>query len=216
MPDAFFSKPRPFSKRKREGEGEGSQRSGKPSSRNQTSSRGARGGSSSRGRGRGHGRRDGGNDRNDNKGKRRQEDEDEELDLPDDGAFDSDDQGSQQDGAAAEESSEEEDELETPAQKRLRLSQMYLQSLEKDKEGKFRPRYILLNIEADHDDVYRRGWLRCSGSRQGYHRRTITAGCCEFSLFVFPRSLRSTQSDLFHALRSSNIPANCTSMSVPQ
>ena len=140
MPDAFFSKPRPFSKRKREGEGEGSQRSGKPSSRNQTSTRGARGGSSSRGRGRGNGRRDGGNDRNDNKGKRRQEDEDEELDLPDDGAFDSDDQGSQQDGAAAEESSEEEDELETPAQKRLRLSQMYLQSLEKDKEGEFRSR----------------------------------------------------------------------------
>lgn len=137
MPDAFFSKPRPFSKRKREGEGEGGQRSGKSTSRNGTSSRGARGGSSSRGRGRGNGRRDGGGDRNDNKGKRRQEEEDEELDLPDDGAFDSDDMGSQDNVAAAEESSEEEDELETPAQKRLRLSQMYLKSLEKDKEGTF-------------------------------------------------------------------------------
>ncbi|GAA5997460.1 hypothetical protein JCM5350_008230 [Sporobolomyces pararoseus] len=134
MPDAFFSKPRPFSKRKREEEGEGGQRSGKSTSRNGTSSRGARGGSSSRVRGRGNGRRDGGGDRNDNKGKRRQEEEDEELDLPDDGAFDSDDMGSQDNVAAAEESSEEEDELETPAQKRLRLSQMYLKSLEKDKE----------------------------------------------------------------------------------
>jgi ribosomal RNA-processing protein 9 len=45
--------------------------------------------------------------------------------------------GSQDDVAAGEESSEEEDELETPAQKRLRLSQMYLKSLEKDKEGEF-------------------------------------------------------------------------------
>ncbi|GAA5893549.1 ribosomal RNA-processing protein RRP9 [Sporobolomyces salmoneus] len=134
MPDAFFSKPRPFSKRKREGEGEGAQRTGKPANRNGSSSRGARGGGNTRGRGRGNGRRDGGGDRNDQKGKRRQEDDDEELDLPDDGAFDSDDMGSQADGAAAEESSEEEDELETPAQKRLRLSQMYLKSLEKDKE----------------------------------------------------------------------------------
>ncbi|GAA5925462.1 ribosomal RNA-processing protein RRP9 [Sporobolomyces koalae] len=134
MPDAFFSKPRPFSKRQREGDGEGSQRSGKPSSRNSSASRGARGGANARGRGRGNGRKDGGRDRHENKGKRRQEDEDEELDLPDDGAFDSDDMGSQDDAAAAEESSEEEDELETPAQKRLRLSQMYLKSLEKDKE----------------------------------------------------------------------------------
>ena len=59
--------------------------------------------------------------------------EDEELDeegKDGGGGFDSDD-GAQEDDAEEEES-EEEDEAETPAQKRLRLSQMYLKSLEKE------------------------------------------------------------------------------------
>ncbi|CEQ39458.1 SPOSA6832_00967 [Sporobolomyces salmonicolor] len=127
MSDAFFSKPRPFSKRKREGAAPSSAKPG----RHGTS---ARGGALSRGGGRGGAKRGrGGRSGGDGKGKRRAE-EDEELDLPDDGAFDSDELGSDVDGAEAQESSEEEDELETPAQKRLRLSQMYLKSLEKDKE----------------------------------------------------------------------------------
>ncbi|ORY81766.1 WD40-repeat-containing domain protein [Leucosporidium creatinivorum] len=53
------------------------------------------------------------------------------------GGFDSDSDVNAQsgeDGEGGELSSEEDDELETPAQKRLRLSQMYLKSLEKDVE----------------------------------------------------------------------------------
>ncbi|GAA6060021.1 hypothetical protein JCM10212_001179 [Sporobolomyces blumeae] len=138
MPDAFFSTPRPFSKRTRAAtEGGGDSRSGKSTGRSGTSRGGARG--SGRGRGAARGGRATGPRRQDGKGKRRQDDvaadEDEELDLADDGAFDSDDLASGDEAGGAEEgSSEEDDDLETPAQKRLRLSQMYLQSLEKDKE----------------------------------------------------------------------------------
>lgn len=129
MSDAFFtSKKRPFSTRTKDSSDGPS--SSKPS-RSGVSSRGAsRGRGESRGRGRGAAAstRGGGRGQSFNKGKRRAEEEDEELDV------ESDD-GSEKLEAPEEFSSEEEDDLETPAQKRLRLSQMYLKSLEKDKEG---------------------------------------------------------------------------------
>ncbi|GJN90808.1 hypothetical protein Rhopal_003822-T1 [Rhodotorula paludigena] len=127
--DAFFSKPRPFSKRRRD-DADGAAASPRTkTSRHGTSARGAalsRGGKE----------RAGGRDRAGAKGKQRRrggDDDDEELDVADGGEFDSDDVGSE-DAGEADEGSEEEDDLETPAQKRLRLSQMYLKSLEKDKE----------------------------------------------------------------------------------
>lgn len=129
MSDAFFSKPRPFSKRKREdapGSAPRQTRNG-TSARGQTMSRG--------GKDRQNGRKGGsGAGRPQNKGKRRAEAEDEDLDEGDADHFDSDEVGSDE-AEGVDEESEEEDELETPAQKRLRLSQMYLKSLEKDKEG---------------------------------------------------------------------------------
>lgn len=158
MSDAFFTNPRPFTKRKREdGPNASASRSGSSgrgggrdfNSRGSSNRGGARGGSSrgasSRGGSRGGtangargGRgsstpRGGGTDR---KGKQRADDE--ELDRVGDngmnGGFDSDSDDADQQGNDAEEEdqSESEDETETPAQKRLRLSQMYLKSLEKD------------------------------------------------------------------------------------
>ncbi|GAA5944153.1 hypothetical protein JCM3775_001082 [Rhodotorula graminis] len=146
MSDAFFSKPRPFSKRKRTDDDGGSAPS--PSrgggARNGTSSRGSslqrggRGGDRGRGSSRGgRGGRTGGRDSQQQggkgKGRRRDDDDDEELDVADTG-FDSDDAGSQEPEGDQDDGTEEEDDLETPAQKRLRLSQMYLSTLEKDKE----------------------------------------------------------------------------------
>jgi len=157
MSDAFFSKPRPFSKRKRTDDG-GSGSAPSPSrggGRNGTSSRGSslqrggRGGDRGRGSSRGgRGGRTGGRDSQQQggkgKGRRRDDDDDEELDVADTG-FDSDDAGSQEPEGEQDDGTEEEDELETPAQKRLRLSQMYLSTLEKDKEGASRslfPSYL--------------------------------------------------------------------------
>ncbi|GAA5904054.1 hypothetical protein JCM6882_003813 [Rhodosporidiobolus microsporus] len=139
MSDAFFSKPRPFTKRTRDDAGAPSK-----ASRHGTSARGgalSRGGRGGRG---GGARRDGAGARGGRggaaagkgKGKRRA-DEDEDLDADGGDNFDSDDIGSDEAEGAEEFSSEEEDDLETPAQKRLRLSQMYLKSLEKDKEEEF-------------------------------------------------------------------------------
>ncbi|GAA5872117.1 hypothetical protein JCM3774_002279 [Rhodotorula dairenensis] len=130
MSDAFFSKPRPFSKRKRDDAPGGAARAGRhgTSARGQALSRGGkerqngRGGASAGGRPQ-------------NKGKRRAEEDDEDLDEAGADHFDSDDIGSDDAEGAEEEASEEDDELETPAQKRLRLSQMYLKSLEKDKDA---------------------------------------------------------------------------------
>jgi ribosomal RNA-processing protein 9 len=158
MSDAFFTNPRPFTKRKREdGPNASASRSGTSgrgggrdfNNRGSSSRGGTRGGSSrgasTRGGSRGGvtngtrgGRgsatsRGGGTDR---KGKRRADD-DEELDKVGEnamnGGFDSDsDDADQQDDNEEEDQSESEDETETPAQKRLRLSQMYLKSLEKE------------------------------------------------------------------------------------
>ncbi|GAA6028387.1 hypothetical protein JCM8097_007007 [Rhodosporidiobolus ruineniae] len=130
MSDAFFqSKKRPFSKR-----GDGAPSTSK-AGRQGTN---ARGGALGRGGGRGGARGGktggrGGAAAAKGKGKRRQDDDD---DLEADGGdhFDSDEIGSDEAEGADEVSSEEDDDLETPAQKRLRLSQMYLKSLEKDKE----------------------------------------------------------------------------------
>lgn len=150
MSDAFFNKPRPFTKRKREdgpasssrhgtsSRGTSLVRGGRGSSRGRGgSSRGApgasRGGASRGGRGGARGGRGGG--AQDNKGKRRAE-QDEELDIPEvGGAFDSDSGGELEEEEELDNETEEEDELETPAQKRLRLSQMYLKSLEKETVG---------------------------------------------------------------------------------
>ncbi|GAA5872854.1 hypothetical protein JCM8547_005719 [Rhodosporidiobolus lusitaniae] len=132
MVDSFFSdKKRPFSKRK--GDDAGATASSKSrsgvSSRGSALTRGGRGGK----RGGAAAGRNGERGRAQGKGKRRADDEDEELDVNGGGGFDSDEEDG--DGAGgAEYSSEEDDDLETPAQKRLRLSQMYLKSLEKDKE----------------------------------------------------------------------------------
>ncbi|BGP48556.1 pre-rRNA processing protein [Rhodotorula kratochvilovae] len=148
MSDAFFTKPRPFSKRKRADDADGatapSSSSAGRTSRHGTSSRGAalqRGGGAGRdqrGRGRGgsaggRGGRGGARDAQGKGKQRRREEDDEELDVADTG-FDSDDVGSDEAGGAEDDGTEEEDDLETPAQKRLRLSQMYLSSFEKDKE----------------------------------------------------------------------------------
>lgn len=133
MSDAFFFKPRPFSKRKRDDAATTSRQA----SRHGTSARGAalsRGGKE-RTKGR-KGAVGAGANGSRNKGKRRAEEDDEELDA-DGGDFDSNDVGSDE-AEGAEEATDEEDDLETPAQKRLRLSQMYLKSLEKDKEGALR------------------------------------------------------------------------------
>ncbi|BGP32431.1 pre-rRNA processing protein [Rhodotorula toruloides] len=132
MSDAFFSKPRPFSKRKRDD----SATTSRQASRHGTSARGAalsRGGKE-RTNGR-KGTAGAGANGARNKGKRRAEEDDEELDA-DGGDFDSDDVGSDE-AEGAEKGTDEEDDLETPAQKRLRLSQMYLKSLEKDKEEEY-------------------------------------------------------------------------------
>lgn len=149
MSDAFFTNPRPFTKRKREDgpnfrSGADSRRGAPSRGGGGGSSRGARGSGSARGarasaRG-GRGGRGGRDEPNAQaKGKRRADeprgkrraDDDEELDEPedDDGAFDSDDALPSPDEL---DSDDQEDEAETPAQKRLRLSQMYLKSLEKD------------------------------------------------------------------------------------
>lgn len=132
MSDAFFSKPRPFSKRKRDDAPAGAARAGRhgTSARGQSLSRGGK----ERQNGRGGSSAAGG--RQQNKGKRRADAEDEELDEANADQFDSDDVGSDDADGAEQGSEDEEDELETPAQKRLRLSQMYLKSLEKDKDGK--------------------------------------------------------------------------------
>ncbi|GAA6050350.1 hypothetical protein JCM3770_002976 [Rhodotorula araucariae] len=140
MSDAFFSKPRPFSKRKRTDDADGATAPNR-ASRHGTSARGGalqRGGArKDRGRGGsagGRGGRGGGRGAQDKgKQRRRDDDDDEELDVADTG-FDSDEVGSEDAGGAEDNVTDEEDDLETPAQKRLRLSQMYLSSLEKDKE----------------------------------------------------------------------------------
>ncbi|BGO91733.1 hypothetical protein NBRC10512_006215 [Rhodotorula toruloides] len=132
MSDAFFSKPRPFSKRKRDDAANTSRQA----SRHGTSARGAA--LSRGGKERTNGRKGvagAGANASRNKGKRRAEEDDEELDA-DGGDFDSDEVGSDE-AEGAEEGTDEEDDLETPAQKRLRLSQMYLKSLEKDKEEEY-------------------------------------------------------------------------------
>lgn len=156
MSDQFFKDPRPFTKRKRE-EGPnaaGAGRSGSGSGRS-FGERGGRGGSrgsdrggrgsrgSSRGdRGSSRGARGGGRGgrgapvvESGNSKRRAQEMEDEELDEPGagGGGFDSDEALGEDAEEEEEDSSEEEDDVnETPAQKRLRLSQMYLKTLEKD------------------------------------------------------------------------------------
>ncbi|GAA5975712.1 hypothetical protein JCM11641_005845 [Rhodosporidiobolus odoratus] len=129
MSDAFFtSKKRPFSKRKGDDAAGASK-----GSRHGTSARGAalqprgRPGTSKK-----TSATPGGRGATFNKGKRRA-DPDEDLEDGD-GGFDSDDIGSEEAEGADEVSEDEDDDLETPAQKRLRLSQMYLKSLEKDKE----------------------------------------------------------------------------------
>ncbi|KAM0791198.1 hypothetical protein ACM66B_005680 [Microbotryomycetes sp. NB124-2] len=140
MTDVFFNKPRPFSKRKRDGcdvgggvsssgARKGSARSGKPAQRANGASRpqgkvAGRFDKSSKGSQRGLKRRRGGQD----------EDEDE---LRDQVGFGSDDDSDDARRQRDEEddlqgSSDDEDATETPAQKRLRLSQMYLASLQKD------------------------------------------------------------------------------------
>jgi ribosomal RNA-processing protein 9 len=160
MSDAFFtSKKRPFSTRTKDASATSSS---KPS-RSGVSSRGAsRGRGESRGRGRGAATstRGGGRGSTFNKGKRRAEEEDEELDEGDS------DGGSEKLEAPEEFSSEEEDDLETPAQKRLRLSQMYLKSLEKDKEGAF---HLSLSLPAistvlTYSPTYRGSGIRCGRS----------------------------------------------------
>ncbi|BGP16566.1 hypothetical protein JCM10213_000522 [Rhodosporidiobolus nylandii] len=132
MSDAFFaSKKRPFSKRKGDDSAppsaskafrRGTSRDGAPARSGRgggrggrTADRGGRGGAAGGAKG---------------KGKRREDEELEELD----GGFDSDDIGSDEVEENDEQSTDEDDDLETPAQKRLRLSQMYLKSLEKEKE----------------------------------------------------------------------------------
>ncbi|GAA5820509.1 hypothetical protein JCM11251_003023 [Rhodosporidiobolus azoricus] len=137
MSDAFFaSKKRPFSKRT----GDAAGGTSKPS-RHGTSARGAalsRGGRGGGARGDRKGGSGGRGDASGSKGKgKKRRDEDEDLDADGGDHFDSDDVGSDEAEGAEEVSSEEEDDLETPAQKRLRLSQMYLKSLEKDKEEEF-------------------------------------------------------------------------------
>lgn len=155
MSDAFFTNPRPFTKRKREDgpnaksdsrrgtpRGRGSSSRGDSRGASRGGARGGRGGDrGGRGRGgdRGRGRggrgaaRGGRGGAQEPKGKRRA-DEDEELDEPEDG-FESEDDEELED---AEEFESDEDETETPAQKRLRLSQMYLKSLEKEaRPGQF-------------------------------------------------------------------------------
>ena len=176
MSDAFFSKPRPFSKRKRDDAPAGAARAGRhgTSARGQSLSRGGkerqngRGGSSAAAGG-----------RQQNKGKRRADAEDEELDEANADQFDSDDVGSDDADGAEQGSEEEEDELETPAQKRLRLSQMYLKSLEKDKDGKSLARISLTRslrglIQAHPSS---RGiWIQRRRLGPGHHCRAIAAG----------------------------------------
>ncbi|GAA6000077.1 hypothetical protein JCM10207_006040 [Rhodosporidiobolus poonsookiae] len=133
MSDAFFSsKKRPFSKR----QSNDSPATASKGSRHGTSARGAalnrggRGGGAGGKRGAVNGARGGSAARG--KGKRRA-DEDDEVEENDD-HFDSDEVQSDDAEGDEEVSEDEDDDLETPAQKRLRLSQMYLKSLEKDKE----------------------------------------------------------------------------------
>lgn len=129
MSDAFFNKPRPFTKRKREDGPQSSSRSG-TSSRGNALTRGSRGGARGAGRGargasRGaRGGRGGGS--GPLEGKRAVVEQDEELSEggSDSGNGDEDDQD--------EFSSEEDDAMESAAQKRLRLSQMYLEQLKRD------------------------------------------------------------------------------------
>ncbi|SCV71814.1 BQ2448_4508 [Microbotryum intermedium] len=158
MVDQFFNKARPFTKRQREPSHGDASASSSSSDRRGAGSSGGRFGSrpSSGARGAGTGRKhDGGgsgsafhnkNPRRDQpgnvgaKGKgnasgisssSRQQDDD---DLNDD-KFDSDDQDDDEEDDEDEFEEEQDDPLETPAQKRLRLSQMYLDSLAKEAEG---------------------------------------------------------------------------------
>lgn len=160
--DAFFTAARPFTKRKRE-DGPNASRTGtagrrgtpRGSSRGGSARGGAsrggstgRGGASSRG-GAGRGGRSEGGDR---KGKARANEVDEELDVADgmNGGFDSSDDEEGVNGKDGdedfEEEEDEEDDNETPAQKRLRLSQMYLKSLEKDVRLGAHKRIVSLSI----------------------------------------------------------------------
>lgn len=187
MSDAFFSKPRPFSKRKRD---DGATAS-RPSTRHGTSARGAalsRGGKE-RTNGR-KGAAGAGANGSRNKGKRRAEEDDEELDA-DGGDFDSDDVGSD-DAEGAEDGTDEDDNLETPAQKRLRLSQMYLKSLEKDKEGVLRfPRSVRSIVELTRFAPQRSTAL----TRQTWIGTLLQSGCSRMSCVSFRRHPRLTQPD---------------------
>lgn len=145
MSDGFFTKPRPFTKRKRE-DAPGRDTSNRNGvTRGRGGSRGASRGGARGGRGGGGARGGGRAGEEGGKGKRRERDE--ELDDgKGGGGFDTDSEGSVLSGEGEEYSGSEasDDELETPAQKRLRLAQMYLQSLEKNKpEGELQqPRFV--------------------------------------------------------------------------
>ncbi|SGY22700.1 BQ5605_C019g08845 [Microbotryum silenes-dioicae] len=157
MVDQFFNKARPFTKRQREpthGELASSSSSRGGGRRSGFGGRSSAGGAAGSGKGR---RDDGGgsgsafhnkkprtgNAAGNAKGKanasngastgRRRRDEEDDDDLNDD-KFDSDDQDDDDDDEDEFEE-EQDDPLETPAQKRLRLSQMYLDSLAKAAKG---------------------------------------------------------------------------------
>lgn len=116
MSDPFFRKARPFTKRKRE-EKEGRQGVGKK--RVAGSAAGAKRGGKGGGRGSGE------------RAQRVADEEEEDEDLRAINAQDSDDDAVESDLGG--ESSD--DQRETAAQKRLRLSQMYLDSLKTEQDG---------------------------------------------------------------------------------
>ncbi|KAK4048342.1 pre-rRNA processing protein [Microbotryomycetes sp. JL201] len=135
MTDVFFNKPRPFSKRKRPS-GDGSV-PGKPSRSGKPVNRGANGVSRGAGKAAGRSTKSDKTGKPSRRGTRTDPDEDDERDEFGFGSDDddSDAQRARDDEDALQGSSDEEDATETPAQKRLRLSQMYLASLQKDAQA---------------------------------------------------------------------------------